>query len=93
MACVWLPGRPHADSEELLELGRPKFDEKAVKTQPHGKNSIREHIELMMDLIALAFQTDMTRVVTQNLGGEGGPNYEEYKDRAQKAGAPSAVNN
>jgi hypothetical protein len=42
----------------------------------------------MMDLIALAFQTDMTRVVTHSLGGEGGPNYEEYKEWAQKAGAP-----
>jgi hypothetical protein len=41
----------------------------------------------MFDLIALAFQTDMTRVVTQSLGGEGGPNYDDYKDWAQKAGA------
>ena len=36
---------------------------------------MEEHLELMMDLIALAFQTDMTRVVTQSLGGEAGPNY------------------
>ncbi|MCE9568142.1 MAG: DUF1552 domain-containing protein [Planctomycetes bacterium] len=76
------------DSEEILKRGRPEFDEAAVKTQPQGKNSMREHIELLMDLIALAFQTDMTRVVTHSLGGEGGPNYEEYKDWAQKAGAP-----
>ena len=39
-----------------------------------------------MDLIALAFQTDMTRVVTQCLGGEGGPNYDEYKDWSKAAG-------
>jgi len=76
------------DSEEILQRGRPKFDEESVKTQPQGKNRMQEHIELMMDLIALAFQTDMTRVVTHSLGGEGGPNYEEYKDWAQKAGAP-----
>jgi len=76
------------DSKEILERGRPKFDEETVKTQPQGKNGMREHIELMTDLIALGFQTDMTRVVTQSLGGEGGPNYDEYKDWAQKSGAP-----
>lgn len=76
------------DSEMILDRGRPKFDEDAVKTVPQGKNRMREHIEMMMDLIALAFQTDMTRVVTHSLGGEGGPNYDEYKDWAQAAGAP-----
>lgn len=76
------------DSEMILDRGRPKFDEDAVKTVPQGKNGMREHIEMMMDLIALAFQTDMTRVVTHSLGGEGGPNYDEYKDWAQAAGAP-----
>jgi len=77
-----------ADSKEILDRGRPKFDEAAVKLEPQGKNGMREHIELMTDLIALAFQTDMTRVATHSLGGEGGPNYDEYKDWAQKAGAP-----
>ncbi len=76
------------DSEMILDRGRPKFDEESVKTVPQGKNGMREHIEMMMDLIALAFQTDMTRVVTHSLGGEGGPNYDEYKDWAQAAGAP-----
>jgi len=76
------------DSEDILKRGRPKFDEASVKTEPQGKNKMREHIELMMDLIALAFQTDMTRVVTHSLGGEGGPNYDEYKDWAQACGAP-----
>lgn len=74
------------NKREILERGRPKFDEKSVRLQPQGKNGMREHIELLMDLIVLAFQTDMTRVVTHCLGGEGGPNYVEYKDWAQKAG-------
>ena len=78
------------DSEEILDRGRPQFDEESVRLAPQGKNSMREHIELMMDLIALAFQTDMTRVVTHSLGGEGGPNYDEYKDWAEKAGRPGA---
>lgn len=77
------------DNREILDRGRPKFDEAAVNTQPQGKNSMREHIELMMDLIALAFQTDMTRVVTHSLGGEGGPNYDDYKDWAKQNGAPT----
>jgi len=77
-----------SDSETILKQGRPKFDEEGVKLQPQTKNRMQEHIELMMDLIVLAFQTDMTRVVTQSLGGEGGPNYDEYKDWAQKVGAP-----
>lgn len=75
------------DRRAILERGRPKFDEKNVRVEPERKNSMREHIELMMDLIALAFQTDMTRVVTHSLGGEGGPNYDEYKDWSAKAGA------
>lgn len=75
------------DKEDILERGRPKFDETSVRLEPQGKNGFQEHIELMMDLIALAFQTDMTRVVTHSLGGEGGPNYDEYKTWAKKAGA------
>jgi hypothetical protein len=75
------------DREEILDRGRPKFDEGSVHLQPQGKNGMQEHIVLMMDLIALAFQTDMTRVVTQVLGGEGGPNYEDYKAWSSKAGA------
>lgn len=76
------------DRGEILDRGRPKFDEERVRLQPAGKNGMQEHIELMMDLIALAFQTDMTRVVTHSLGGEGGPNYDEYKEWARKTGAP-----
>lgn len=77
------------DRVEIIDRGRPQFDENSVRTEPQGKNRMQEHIELMMDLIVLAFQTDMTRVVTQSLGGEGGPNYEEYKDWAKTAGAPT----
>ena len=75
------------DRKDILERGRPTFNENGVQLEAKGKNGFREHIELMMDLIALAFQTDMTRVVTQVLGGEGGPNYDDYKDWAKKAGA------
>lgn len=76
------------DRREILERGRPRFDEGGVLLLPQGKNSMREHIELLMDLAVLAFQTDMTRVVTHCLGGEGGPNYGEYPEWARKAGAP-----
>jgi hypothetical protein len=76
------------DREEILDRGRPQFNEQGVRLTPTGKNSMREHIELMFELIALAFQTDMTRVVTQVLGGEGGPNFEEYKTWAEASGAP-----
>lgn len=76
------------DSERILQRGRPRFDEDRVRVEPAVRNSMRAHIELMMDLIVLAFQTDMTRVVTHSLGGEGGPNYEEYRTWAQQAGAP-----
>ncbi|MEM7391392.1 MAG: DUF1552 domain-containing protein, partial [Verrucomicrobiota bacterium] len=72
--------------EAILEQGRPEFDESGVRLEG-AENSMHEHIELMTDLIVLAFQTDMTRVATQCLGGEGGPNYDDYKDWAKKAGA------
>ena len=75
-----------SDKEDILERGRPGFDEESVRLQPQGKSGMQEHIELLTDLIALAFQTDMTRVVTHCLGGEGGPNYVEYKEWARKAG-------
>ena len=75
------------DRGSILERGRPQFDENGVRLEaPSGKSSMREHVELMTDLIALAFQTDMTRVVTHVLGGEGGPNYDEYKAWAREAG-------
>ena len=77
------------DRESILAKGRPRFVEADVRVEPKTKNSMREHIELMMDLIVLAFQTDMTRVVTQSLGGEAGPNYDEYEDWARETGAPT----
>lgn len=76
------------DKGKSIEQGRPKFDEASVRLDPQGKSSMQEHIGLMMDLIALAFQTDMTRVVTHSLGGEGGPNYDDYKDWSKVTGAP-----
>ncbi len=77
------------DRDAILKNGRPKFDEASVRIEPKSKSSMREHIELMTDLIVLAFQTDMTRVVTQSLGGEAGPSYDEYKDWAKATGAPT----
>jgi hypothetical protein len=75
------------DGDKILDQGRPKFDEKGVRLEAKTKNSMVDHIELMMDMIALAFQTDMTRVVTQSLGGEAGPNYTEYQSWAKQFGA------
>ena len=77
------------DRDAILNKGRPKFDEASVRIELKNKSSMKEHLELMTDLITLAFQTDMTRVVTQSLGGEAGPNYTEYKDWAQETGAPT----
>lgn len=73
--------------EVILGTGRPEFDAAGVRLNRDAPNSMQEHIELMTDLIVLAFQTDMTRVATQCLGGEAGPNYDDYKDWAKKAGA------
>lgn len=77
------------DRDAILDRGRPIFDEEAVRIQPSGKIGMQEHLELMMDLIALSFQTDMTRVATQSLGGEAGPNYHEYQNWAKETGAPT----
>jgi len=60
-----------------------------MRTEPKSKSSMQEHLELVVDLIALAFQTDMTGVVTQYLGGEAGPGYDEYEDWAGETGAPT----
>ena len=73
--------------EAILGDGRPEFDESKVRLEREAKNSFQEHVELMTDLIVLAFQTDMTRVATQCLGGEAGPNFDDYKVWANKAGA------
>ena len=76
-----------SEGDRILDKGRPGFDENAVRLEPKTKNSMVEHLEMMMDLIVLAFQTDMTRVVTQSLGGEAGPNYSEYQGWAKQFGA------
>ena len=75
------------DKDEIVKKGRPEFDEKSLRLVPQGKKSMEEHIEILMDLTAIAFQTDMTRVVTHALGGEGGPNYDEYHIWAKEHGA------
>ena len=60
------------DLEQRIEraalMGEPKVPEGVA--QPAGiPKTYEEHIRLMMDLMVLAFQTDMTRVVTHSLGG------------------------
>lgn len=75
------------DKIKILAKGRPDFDERNINLAPLVNNSMQDHIEILMDLIALAFQTDMTRVVTHCLGGEGGPNYDDYKTWAKNSGA------
>ena len=74
-------------TEAILEDGRPEFDASGIRLEGKSRNSMKEHIEMLTDLIVLAFQTDMTRVATQCLGGEAGPNYDDYKEWARKAGA------
>lgn len=74
-------------SNKILDQGRPKFNEQEIQIADEGKDSMVDHLHLMMDLIALGFQTDMTRVVTQSLGGEAGPNYSEYQGWAKDFGA------
>lgn len=76
------------DKIAILENGRPMFDEKSVRLESESRNSMQDHIEILMDLVVLAFQTDMTRVVTHCLGGEGGPNYDDYKIWSKETGAP-----
>lgn len=76
------------ERDSLLAQGRPQFDARGIRVEPESGNRMQDHLEIMMDLIALAFQTDMTRVVTQCLGGEGRPNYDDYRDWAAKAGSP-----
>ena len=71
--------------EEILDKGRPQFDENGINLTPQGKNKWKI-ISILMDMIAIAFQTDMTRVVTHVLGGEGGPNYEEFTTWALEHG-------
>jgi hypothetical protein len=63
------------DLETRLEKAEqaPKIDLPAGTTAPAGiPSDFSEHAQLMFGLIRLAFQTDMTRVVTFMLAREGG---------------------
>lgn len=63
---------------QILSLPRPNVSPEGIDLdrRPYSGNpthSMREWIEVMTDLIVLAFQTDMTRVVTYALADEGTP--------------------
>jgi hypothetical protein len=56
-----------AEQQEPSAVALPSID------QPAGiPPTFEEHIELMFDLMTVAFQADMTRVVTMMIGREGG---------------------
>ena len=60
-------------AEEWLETPRPKIDSGTASrlSQNVYLERLGEHLQTMYDIIVLAFQTDMTRVVTFNTGNEG----------------------
>lgn len=53
-------------AEQFGELPRPEADAPAGIPEDYG-----DHMELMFDLLALAFETDSTRVATLMLAGDG----------------------
>ena len=59
--------------EQRIELaGQAAARRPAAATAPVGiPDDFAKHVELMFDLLALAFQTDMTRVATFMFGNEG----------------------
>ncbi len=67
-------------TEEWLETPRPKIepDVAAKLNRDIELKRLGEYLRTMYDIIVLAFQTDMTRVVTFNTGNEGtGPSIPE----------------
>ena len=67
-------------TEEWLETPRPKIDSEVASRLNRDVQLERlgEYLRTMYDIIVLAFQTDMTRVVTFNTGNEGtGPSIPE----------------
>ena len=57
--------------ERRIQLSEQKDTELPELERPVGiPESYREHVELMFDLTALAYQVDMTRVFTFMLGRE-----------------------
>ncbi|MCA9212484.1 MAG: DUF1552 domain-containing protein [Planctomycetales bacterium] len=67
-------------TEEWLETPRPEIDSQVASKLNRDVQLERlgEYLRTMYDIIVLAFQTDMTRVVTFNTGNEGtGPSIPE----------------
>ena len=60
-------------AEDWLETPRPKIDSGTASrlSQNVYLERLGEHLRTMYDIIVLALQTDMTRVVTFNTGNEG----------------------
>ena len=60
-------------AETWLETPRPKIDSGVAGKLNHNVplERLGEYLRTMYDIIVLAFQTDMTRVVTFNTGNEG----------------------
>jgi hypothetical protein len=60
-------------AKEALKVPPPKPNMKAPEAQTfnYWKDHAQEHIRLMCDLMVLAFQTDLTRVVTLPFANEG----------------------
>lgn len=54
--------------EKLEKMGTPQAAGLAIPAKP---SSYREHVQLMFDLIVLAFRLDLTRVVTFMMANEG----------------------
>ncbi len=54
---------------QRIEAYNESGEERALPTAPRGvPDSFREHVEIMFDLQALAFQSDMTRVFSFKMG-------------------------
>src|SRR5690606_27283915 len=60
------------DVERRIELAEEQIDiELPLMDQPQGiPNELEDHLELMLDLQLLAFQADLTRVITFMVGKE-----------------------
>lgn len=69
-------------AEQWLEVPRPQIDSAQASrlSQDVGLSRLGDYLRTMYDLIVLAFQTDMTRVVTFSTGEEGkGPSIPDIR--------------
>jgi len=57
-------------AQEWLDVQKPKVDPESVNTKAKG-DEVKEYIRVKYDLMALAFQTDSTRIATYQVGTEG----------------------